>query len=120
MIQLPKRYEAILDVLQRESFEYFLYEYNPLNRLVTDKTKDKWPACIAVMAERGRFELPEPVKVQQFSRLPQSTTLPPLRDKLSLPCAAFGLRYAPACVANISTTAIFAISSSGSPWRSLR
>ena len=32
------------------------------------------------LAERGRFELPEPVKVQQFSRLPQSTTLPPLRD----------------------------------------
>src|SRR5580700_6926474 len=33
-----------------------------------------------VMAERGRFELPEPVKVQRFSRPPQSTTLPPLRD----------------------------------------
>ncbi len=32
------------------------------------------------MAERGRFELPEPVKVQRFSRPPQSTTLPPLRD----------------------------------------
>jgi hypothetical protein len=36
------------------------------------------------MAERGRFELPEPVKVQRFSRPPQSTTLPPLRDKFSL------------------------------------
>src|SRR5579862_5777103 len=33
------------------------------------------------VAERGRFELPEPVKVQRFSRPPQSTTLPPLRDK---------------------------------------
>ncbi len=31
------------------------------------------------MAERGRFELPEPVKVQRFSRPPHSTTLPPLR-----------------------------------------
>jgi hypothetical protein len=36
------------------------------------------------MAERGRFELPEPVKVQRFSRPPQSTTLPPLRDESSL------------------------------------
>src|SRR6185503_5459325 len=32
------------------------------------------------MAERGRFELPDPVKGQRFSRPPQSTTLPPLRD----------------------------------------
>src|SRR5579863_10124906 len=35
--------------------------------------------CKTKMAERGRFELPEPVKVQRFSRPPQSTTLPPLR-----------------------------------------
>jgi alkylated DNA repair dioxygenase AlkB len=36
------------------------------------------------MAERGRFELPEPVKVQRFSRPPHSTTLPPLRDETPL------------------------------------
>src|SRR6185295_18318155 len=38
------------------------------------------------MAERGRFELPDPVKGQRFSRPPQSTTLPPLRDTQSLAC----------------------------------
>src|SRR5271154_2386210 len=42
-----------------------------------------------VLAERGRFELPEPVKVQQFSRLPQSTTLPPLRDTTILALRAW-------------------------------
>src|SRR5579862_100268 len=31
------------------------------------------------MAERGRFELPEPVKVRPLSRRVRSTTLPPLR-----------------------------------------
>jgi hypothetical protein len=36
------------------------------------------------LAERGRFELPEPVKVQRFSRPPHSTTLPPLRDETPL------------------------------------
>ena len=36
------------------------------------------------LAERGRFELPEPVKVQRFSRPPHSTTLPPLRDETLL------------------------------------
>jgi hypothetical protein len=45
----PKRYEAMLDLLQRESFEYFLREFNPLNGLVADKTKDKWPASIAAV-----------------------------------------------------------------------
>jgi hypothetical protein len=32
------------------------------------------------LAERVRFELTEPVKVQRFSRPPHSTTLPPLRN----------------------------------------
>jgi hypothetical protein len=31
-----------------------------------------------LLAERGRFELPSPVKGCQFSRLVQSTALPPL------------------------------------------
>ncbi len=36
------------------------------------------------LAERGRFELPEPVKAQRFSRPPHSTTLPPLRDETTI------------------------------------
>ena len=32
------------------------------------------------MAERVGFEPTEPVKAQQFSRLPDSTTLAPLRE----------------------------------------
>ena len=36
------------------------------------------------MAERVGFEPTEPVKVQQFSRLPDSTALAPLRIILSL------------------------------------
>ena len=35
------------------------------------------------MAERVGFEPTEPVKVQQFSRLPDSTTLAPLRKLIS-------------------------------------
>ena len=41
------------------------------------------------MAERGRFELPDPVKGQRFSRPPQSTTLPPLRDNLYFSMSGF-------------------------------
>ena len=33
------------------------------------------------LAESGGFEPADPVTDQQFSRLPQSTTLPTLRDK---------------------------------------
>lgn len=36
-----------LDKLQRETFEYFLYETNPTNGLVIDKTAANWPASIA-------------------------------------------------------------------------
>ena len=36
------------------------------------------------MAERVRFEPTVPVKEQQFSRLPDSTTLAPLREFISL------------------------------------
>ena len=31
-------YEADLELIQRESFNYFLYEANPVNGLVIDKT----------------------------------------------------------------------------------
>ncbi len=36
------------------------------------------------MAERVGFEPTEPVKAQQFSRLPDSTTLAPLRELIIL------------------------------------
>ena len=36
-----------LDWLQREAFEYFVYETNPANGLVADKTRPDWPASIA-------------------------------------------------------------------------
>jgi len=36
-----------LDWLQRETFEYFVYETNPGNGLVADKTRPDWPASIA-------------------------------------------------------------------------
>ena len=49
MTHLPKHYQAMLDLLQRESFEYFQCEFNPVNGLVADKSKDKWPASIAAV-----------------------------------------------------------------------
>ena len=39
--------EAELELLQRESFSYFLHETNPANGLVIDKTAPDWPASIA-------------------------------------------------------------------------
>jgi hypothetical protein len=36
-----------LEKLQREAFEYFLYEANPANGLILDKTAKNWPASIA-------------------------------------------------------------------------
>ena len=36
-----------LDKLQRDTFDYFLKETNPLNGLVIDKTAPDWPASIA-------------------------------------------------------------------------
>ena len=38
---------AQLEKLQQESFDYFLYEANPANGLVIDKTATDWPASIA-------------------------------------------------------------------------
>jgi hypothetical protein len=53
----------MLEKLQRESFDYFLYETNPANGLVKDKTAPEWPssiaatgmalACYPVAVERG-------------------------------------------------------------------
>ena len=39
--------EAELEMLQRESFNYFVHEANPANGLVIDKTAPNWPASIA-------------------------------------------------------------------------
>jgi hypothetical protein len=38
---------AELETLQRETFDYFLKEVNPLNGLILDKTAQNWPASIA-------------------------------------------------------------------------
>lgn len=41
--------EAELDLLQRDSFNYFLHETNPKNGLVVDKNAPNWPASIAAV-----------------------------------------------------------------------
>ena len=41
--------EAELDILQRESFRYFMHETNPINGLVIDKSAPDWPASIAAV-----------------------------------------------------------------------
>jgi hypothetical protein len=41
--------EAELEILQRESFSYFVHETNPDNGLVIDKTAPNWPASIAAI-----------------------------------------------------------------------
>jgi hypothetical protein len=41
--------EAELEILQCESFSYFLHETNPANGLVIDKTAPDWPASIAAI-----------------------------------------------------------------------
>ncbi|TIU17122.1 MAG: hypothetical protein E5W53_27080, partial [Mesorhizobium sp.] len=38
---------AELEMLQRETFDYFLNEVNPANGLILDKTAPHWPASIA-------------------------------------------------------------------------
>ena len=39
--------DADLETLQRQSFDYFLFEANADNGLVIDKTAPDWPASIA-------------------------------------------------------------------------
>ena len=43
----PHAADAELEMLQHESFSYFLHETNPDNGLVIDKTAADWPASIA-------------------------------------------------------------------------
>ena len=40
-------FDADLENLQRETFDYFLHETNPANGLVIDRTDANWPASIA-------------------------------------------------------------------------
>jgi hypothetical protein len=47
MSQFELTADAELEKLQRESFNYFVYETNPINGLVIDKTSPDWPASIA-------------------------------------------------------------------------
>ena len=39
--------DVALETLQRQSFQYFLHEANPVNGLIIDKTAAHWPASIA-------------------------------------------------------------------------
>ena len=45
----PKLPPETLDALQRETFDYFVHEVNPLNGLVVDKTQEGAPASIAAV-----------------------------------------------------------------------
>lgn len=45
----PDSTEAMLDTLQRDAFEYFMHETNPLNGLVVDMTQPGAPASIAAV-----------------------------------------------------------------------
>ena len=45
----PKLPPEMLDALQRETFDYFVHEVNPLNGLVADKTQEGSPASIAAV-----------------------------------------------------------------------
>ena len=45
----PKLALKELDALQRETFDYFVHEVNPLNGLITDKTQEGAPASIAAV-----------------------------------------------------------------------
>lgn len=49
MEQLSERHQDMVDLLQRESFQYFVHEVNLANGLVADKTKSGWPASIAAV-----------------------------------------------------------------------
>lgn len=41
-----------LENLQRQTFDYFLYETNPDNGLVIDKTSADWPAILPLQVLR--------------------------------------------------------------------
>jgi hypothetical protein len=48
-VNQPKLPQETLDALQRETFDYFVHEVNPLNGLIADRTKEGAPASIAAV-----------------------------------------------------------------------
>ena len=79
---------ALLDRVQKCSFDYFLNEVNPANGLIADKSRDGWPASIAAVGlalaaypaavERGYWERHEAVErtlttLRFFARARQGT-----------------------------------------------
>ena len=48
-VNRPKLLPEALDMLQRQTFDYFVHEVNPLNGLVVDKTQEGAPASIAAV-----------------------------------------------------------------------
>ncbi|PUA20675.1 glucoamylase family protein [Glaciimonas sp. PCH181] len=49
MTQKKLSQQAELEMLQRESFSYFMHETNPKNGLVIDKSAPGWPASVAAV-----------------------------------------------------------------------
>ena len=82
--------EADLQNLQRESFNYFLHETNPVNGLVIDKNEADWPASIAatglalasypVAVERGFMQRAATVISRSSSGSISSATLVLIRS----------------------------------------
>ena len=68
----PKKYDGLLDNLQRDAFSYIYNEVNLQNGLLLDKTADNWPSSIAatgialtaypIAVERGYMERDEAIK----------------------------------------------------------
>ncbi|MGH8927490.1 MAG: glucoamylase family protein, partial [Acidimicrobiia bacterium] len=47
--ELDPAHRALVDRIQRKTFDYFLEQVNPANGLIADKTKPDWPASIAAV-----------------------------------------------------------------------
>ncbi len=68
----PQMSHETLKTIQREAFDYFLHEVNPLNGLIADKTQEGSPASIAAVGlaltaypigvERGFMTRPEAIE----------------------------------------------------------
>lgn len=79
----PESLEQTLHTIQRETFDYFIHQVNPVNGLVADRSRGPGPASIAVVGlalsaypvgvERGFISRPEAAKLAL-------TTLRFLRD----------------------------------------
>ena len=63
-----------LDALQRETFDYFVYEANPLNGLIADKTQAGSPASIA--ARRSSCAKTKPLWLQSHIEIHDGLQIP--------------------------------------------